>query len=190
MSQAGQINSASGPVPPTVATSYTTDVRDNTTTGPGTAIPAANVLQVLGRDTTQDNDNGIRTDADPNNGDILYVELTNRLTGTASAVGAVTADIITFALAASASVYRFTFYVTGRDTATGDGVGYTLFASIRTNGAAATLIQTPFQDNDEDASLAAALMNVVVSANSVILRATGVAGQTISYKAVGEYVVV
>jgi len=33
-------------------------------------------------------------------------------------------------------------------------------------------------------------MAVVASGNNVILRATGVAGETISYRAVGSYVVV
>lgn len=183
MSQAGIINTTSGPVPPAVPTQFTAN--DGTI-----GIPVANNLNLLARDTTEDNDDGIQTTADPNNGDNYYVELTNRLQGTASVTGAVTGDIITFALSASASVYRFEFKVTGRDTASGDGVGYSVFASVRTDGAAATVIESPFYDADEDNSLSTALIDVVASGNSIILQATGVAGQTINYSAVGYYVVV
>ncbi len=182
MSQAGMISTSSGPVPPTVATSYVTDVNSP-------AIPAANVLNVLGNDITTNNINGIQTDGSSGS-NTLTVQLTNRFYGTASSVNAANADIITFPLGASQKVYRFEFKIAGVNPATGDGVGYSLFASAKTNGAAATLIQTPFQDNDEDAALIGATMSFVASGNNVILRANGVAGLTINYVATGNYLVV
>ena len=166
---------------PDVPTSFTADDSN-------IAIPDSNNLNVFARDTIEDNANGIQTTADPNNSDNLYIELTNRVYGTASVTGAVTGDIITFDLGASAAVYRFILYVTGRDTATGDGVGFTLDGSIRTDGASATVIGSPDKRSDEDASLNAGLMNFVASGNNLVLRATGVAGQTISYVAYGYYI--
>lgn len=182
MSQAGHISVAAAP---TVATSYTTDN--------GTAVPAVNVLQVNAIDVTDDNANGIQTTGgltEAGAANRVQVELTNRLQGTASVTGAITGDVITFGLGGSAAVYRFEFQVAGRDTATDDGVGYSIWASARTDGAAATIIQTPNIDADEDASLLAALIDVVASGNNIILQPTGVAGQTISYSAVGYYVTV
>lgn len=167
---------------PSVPDQFTTD--DSTI-----AIPAANNLNVLARGTTDDRSaQGIQTTADPNNGDDLYVELTNRVYGTASVTGVVTGDIITFALGGDAAVYRFHLHIAGRDTSSGDGVGYSLFGSIKTDGATATVIDTAFQDADEDASLSAAQMAFIASGNNMILRATGVAGQTISYAAYGYYI--
>lgn len=176
MSQAGVLGTSGTP---SVATTFTTDS--------GNATPAANILNVLAADTIADNANGIQTTG---SGNTVTIQLTNRLQGSGSVTGAITGDIITFALGGSAAVYRFEIYVTGRDVATGDGVGYSLMGSARTDGAAATLIGSPFQDNDEDASLTAALMNLVVSGNNVILQATGVAAQTINYSAVCTYVMI
>lgn len=130
---------------------------------------------------------GIQTRGDAA-GNTIYVQLTNRLRGTASVTGAVTVDLITFDLGDTPAVFRFRYEVTGRDTTSGDGVGYSGFCSVRTDGASATVIQTPFFDSDEDASLSGALIDVVASGNNMILRVTGVAGQTISYNALGEYI--
>lgn len=173
------------PIPPTVATSYVTDINSP-------AIPAANVLNVFGNSISADNVHGIETDGS-SGGNTLTIYITNRLTGSGSTVGAVTADLITFALAASASVYEFTFMVAGKDTAgafVGNGVGYNVVTCARTDGATATQIGSATIDVNEDAGLAGGLVSLVTSGNNVILRVTGVAGETISYKAVGTYVVV
>ncbi len=182
MSQAGIINIGAGPVPPTVATSYVTDN--------GTAIPALNVLNVNGGSVTTDNVNGIETRANPNASNNLEIDLTNRLTGSGTSTNASVVSLITFSLAATAQSYRFNFDVVGRETTTGDTVGYSVDGTAKTNAAVASLVATPFIDNDEDASLITANIDLVVSGNNVILQATGVAGTTITYKAVGLYVVV
>jgi hypothetical protein len=180
-------NLASGPVPPAVPTSFVTDS--------GTAVPAANVLNVngigIGALATASNDNGITTAAVPNASNNLEIILTNRLFGTVTAIGNTTQALITFALqAGSAAVYRFEFMVTGRETTTGDGVGYTLFATAKTDGAFATIIDTPFVDNDEDASLISADAFVISSGNSIIVLVQGPTVGTITYKGVGSYVVI
>lgn len=181
MSQSGVLNIAGST--PSIPTSFLT--------ADGTATPAANILTIVGATSTDNVANGIVTSG---SGSTVTVSITNRLRGTATVTGATTGDIITFALGAAAAVYRFQFEVVGRDTTVlgflGKGIGYTVFSTVRTDGAAATLIQTPFIDSDEDTDLSSALIDVVVSGNSVILRATGVAGQDISYVAVGEYVAV
>ncbi len=171
-----------GALPPAVPTSFVTD--------DGTAIPALNILNVNGIDSTEDNSNGILTRATPASGNVLQIILTNRLAGTGTSTNASVLNLSTLTLGSSAGVYRFQFYISGRDTVSGDGIGYTVFASAKTNGVTATIISTPFVDNDEDASLVAASADFVASGNTVILQVTGVAGRTINYSSVGTYVVV
>ncbi len=172
--------STGSPLPPEVATSYVTD--------DGTSIASGNIENVKGVDSTENNANGVLTRANPNLSNNLQVILTNRLQGTATSTNASNADMVTFSLAATPTVYRFYFDATGRDTGSGDGVGYTLYGSARTDGASATIIATPFIDTDEDASLIGASINLLASANSIVLRGIGVAGRTVNFSAVGTYV--
>lgn len=169
-------------VPGNVAQSYVLD--------DGTAIPSAHTLNVNGGSTSDPSDNGILTRANPNLSNNAEILLTNRLTGTATSTNGSVEDIITFNLGASVACYRFNFIVAGRDTGTGDGVGYSVDATLKTDGATATVVAAPYTDNDEDPSLLDAEITVIASGNSAILQATGVTGQTIAYKAVGQYVVV
>lgn len=159
-------------------------------TDDGTITAVGDSMTIEGGSTSDPNDNGIETRANPNGSDDGLVVLTNRLGGSVSSVNGSTEDLVTFTLGATAGCYRFNFDIVGRDTATGDGVGYTLQGTVKTDGSASTMVAAPFTDNDEDPSLLTASINLVASGNDAILQVTGVAGQTIAYKAVGSYVVV
>lgn len=183
MSQAGVINTESGPVPPDVPTNFVTD--------DGTAIPALNILNVNGTSTTDDNDNGIQTLANGNLSNNLEIQLTNRIVGSGISTNASVVNLVTFALdPVNKAIYRFHFDVVGRETTSGDGVGYTVDATFKTNGTSANLIASPYIDSDEDPLLVSASITMVDSGNDALLQVTGVSGKTIDYKAVGTYLVI
>jgi hypothetical protein len=177
----------SGPVPPAVPTSFTTDVRDNSTASPGTAIPAANVLQLLGGSTSQDNANGIQTDANPNNGNSVFTELTNRITGSLTTTNATPTAIATFALGATPAVYTFDIQIACLNVTSVNGDGYFISGSIRTDGATATLCGTPDKIINEEVSDTADA-NLVVSGNNAVIQATGIAATTHDWRTVATYV--
>lgn len=112
------------------------------------------------------------------------------VSGTGTSTNGSTENIIVIQLAATGTVYRFYFMITGRDVTTNDGLGYHVLASAKTDGVTASLIQTEFIDADEDASLTTADIALVPLGNFVILQVTGVVGQTINYSATGNYIFV
>ena len=180
MSQAGMINTTTGPVPPTVATTYVTDVNSP-------AIPAANILNVLGNDATVNNNNGIRTDGSSGS-NTLTVQLTNRLQGTGTTVGATTADLVTFSLGATPGAYNFELKVVGYTTTGPAATGFTILGTMRTNGATATLVGTPDETPIEDISMLTCDVDMIASANNLIIRVLGVVGFTINWNVVATYV--
>lgn len=180
MSQFYVNNSSLIPPPPTVATSYVTDVNSP-------AIPAANILDVFGGETTANNNNGIRTDGSSGS-NVLTVQLTNRLQGTGTTVGATTADIVTFSLGATPGTFFFTFQIAAFESGTPSGAGYGSYSTARTTGIAATIIGDTDSVVHEEAALLATDFNLVASGNNVILRVTGAAGLTIDWSIVGYYV--
>lgn len=162
---------------PSVPTTFTAD--DATT-----ATPAANNINLFTADSTANNANGIRSTAA---GSTVTTQLTNRLQGTGSTTGAVTADIITFALGATPGVYTIEFRVSGFESTTPLGAGYSIFGTVRTTGVAATLVGTPDKIVNEEGALSAGNADLVVSGNNAILRVTGIAVLTVNWSAVGLY---
>ncbi len=171
---------ASGPVPPAVPTQFNTDINSP-------SVPVANMENVFGGFVTTDVANGIQTDGSSGSNTIT-VNLTNRLRGTGSTVGAVTADLVTFSLGATPSTYAIDANFCAFEPTTPAGAGYSLFGSVRTTGAVAALVGTPDKINNEDPALAPGNADIVVSGNTVILRVTGTAGLTINWVVVATYV--
>lgn len=177
MSQAGDLSAISGPVPPTVPTSFVTDS--------GTAIPAANILNDLGGFTSINDADGIRTIG---SGNTVTTQLTNRLGGSGTTVGATTADLVTFALGATPAVFFFSFETAVFNAATPAGAGYATYTTVITDGATATLIDDTDSIVHESPALITTIAEIVVSGNNAIFRVTGVAGLTINWVTVGSYV--
>lgn len=176
MSQAGAISGGGGPVTPTT---YDADS--------GTASPIADVLEIIGGDTTANTADGIRTTGATN---VITVQLTNRIQGSGSTVGAVTTDLSTIALGATPGTYTIEARISGFESTTPAGAGYSVFGTVRTTGAAATLVGTPDKIINEEAALNACDATIVVSANNAIIRVTGTAGLTVAWNAVCLYTLV
>lgn len=182
------INPSAIPPPPAVPTSFVTDS--------GTAIPALNIINVVGAQrpvpltTVPDNDKGIQTYANPNLSNNLDIFLTNRRVDTGSVTGAITLDLFTQNLGATPGTYNFQVYVSGFESTTPAGCAYVIFGSARTTGMAANIIVTQDIISDEEAALLAADFQLVASGNNIIARATGVAGLTINFKVIMTYIFV
>jgi hypothetical protein len=116
------------------------------------------------------------------------VQLTNRIQGTGSTVGAVTTDLVTFSLGSTPATYVIEANCAAFESTTPAGAGYSLFGTIRTTGAAASLVGTPDKINNEDAALISCNADIIASDNNLVLRVTGTAGLTVDWSIVGYYV--
>lgn len=167
------------PPPPTVATSYVTDVNSP-------AIPAANVLDVLGGQTTVNNLNGIRTDGS-SGGNVLTVQLTNRVQGVISTNDATPTNAITFPLGATPGVYTLDGLISAFDTTDTAGAGYFFSSSIRTTGAAGIEIGTEFTSEFEEVAMEPSDVAVLISGNNLLIQVTGIAAKAIDWLAQFTY---
>lgn len=198
MSQAGVINVAGGGGGGTPIQSVTTDVRDNTRTlTPGTVLPSSNNISIVGGTTSQNSPiTGIRTDANPNNGSLLYVELTNRLQSSSAGIGAGDTDFFTIDLGGAqmaggaAGTYKMFCQVAVFESTTPAGAIFEITGGVRTTGSAgaATVIGVPDKLFDKEAALNNLDVNFVVSGNDFIVRVTNTTGLTPDVNIVLTYI--
>lgn len=169
----------SGPVPPTVPTSFVTDVNSP-------AIPAANVLNEIGGSTSINNNNGIQTDGS-SGGNTLTVQLTNRITGAVTTTDATPTALVSFSLGATPAVFTFDVQIACFNVTDVNGDGYFISGSTRTDGATATLCGNPDKIENEEV-MDTANADMIVSGNNMVIQAIGIAGKTHRWRAVITYV--
>lgn len=180
MSQIYKTITSGGPIPPTIPTSFVTDINSP-------AIPAANILDVFGGDVTTNTTHGIQTDGSSGS-NILTIELTNRYRQTTTTVGAVN-SIVTILSALPAGTYVMDMSIAAYATAGGPaGNGYTIVGGVRSDGITATLLLNQQKDSFEETVGANAVMGV--SGNTIIVTVTGVAGITFDWNVTGTYITV
>lgn len=172
------ISSTAAPPPPVVATSYVTDN--------GTAIPSANVLNVKAIFSTQNNANGILTQANPNLSNNLQVVITNRLQGTVTTVGLVTSAMITFTPTVIGT-YAIEVRIGAYNTTSSLGAGYSVFGSVRFDGVNSNLCGTPDKIVNEEGAMSSANVTITVSGANILVNGVGYAAQTINWSGVGLY---
>lgn len=169
----------SGPVPPTVATSYVTDVNSP-------AIPAGNVLNVYGNDTVDNVDSGLQTDGSSGS-NTLTVQLSNRETGTLTTSDDTPTTIISFTMPALAGTYYVYGNVEAYEAGTPSGGAYSFSGGYLTDGVTSSELGTEFHDTFQSAALLTSDISLSASGNNVIVTVIGVIGLTINWNALLEY---
>lgn len=172
MSQAGDISSTSGPVPPSVATSYVTN--------DGTAIPSANILNVLGG-------SGIETYADPNLSNNLFIKVQNSTTDTGQTVNNQTINLSTIDCS-TAGTYFFTTQISAYDIAGVEAAGGSLYTTVRSTGGVVAVIDDTDAIAHRTSNLPSIDYQIIVSGTNAILQVTGQNGFTLDWGAITIYV--
>jgi hypothetical protein len=176
---------SSGGLPGNVPTSFVTDI--------GTVIPASNVVNINGGETTTNNNNGIQVIANPTGSNNEVVQLTNRITATGVTTdGTTPVTLFTFPLGVTPGVYVFTNQLAIFDKTDSLGSGFVSYFTVRTTGAAATLLGYDTPLNIEEGALDALGVenNISIAGNSFSIIVTGLAGKTIDYFALTTYIFV
>lgn len=174
-----------GNLPPSVATSYTTQS--------GTAVPSANVLIINAGDSTENNDNGIISKGGvlgTGTANEVDIVLTNRITGSVSTTGIVTSTIMTFTPPAAEGVYDFSINICAWITAGQIGSTYQMLGAVKSDGLGTfATIGTPIRTmRGESVTFDVTQVDVSISGSSILVTATGLAATTIKWTGLMTYV--
>lgn len=172
-------NLASGPVPPTVATTYVTDVNSP-------AIPAANILNVIGGLSIVNTASGVRTDGSSGS-NTLTVQITNLQNDSLTTADATPTLLSTFTMPAVAAVQSYEYKISAFNATDSLGASYLIIAGARTTGVAATSLNTADITTIEEGAMSGCLVTFGATGNTVTVTVTGLAGKTIRWASQLKY---
>lgn len=165
---------SSNNLPPDVPTSFVTD--------DGTAIPAANVLNVNGIDSIENNQNGIFTRANPDLSDNLEVVLSNRIsTTTTTSDGAGQTQTITLITPTNATALNFEANFIAYDAINDEAGGGDQQGISRKSAGTAVIVNVSDSFDQADPGLAAIDWNIIATAGDLQAQVVGVAGRTLTW---------
>lgn len=176
MSQAGVL------VPggtPSIASNYVTD--------DGTAIPVANTLNIIGGETSIDNDNGIQTAATPHGGDTVTIELTNRITAAVTTTDASDVDALIFDCGTTKATYAFSGTVVGYNTTVPGSFVTDFNFAARTDGTIVNEYAGNFSNTFIEASMSSAAVFIAQGGTDVVIQVRGIVAQDIDWSILMEY---
>lgn len=117
----------------------------------------------------------------------VTISLDNYVAKTATTTNATPDLTMTIPLGAVPGVYTLDINVSAFNLTDIAGAGFSLFSSVRTDGAAATLIDSADYIANLEANMATAMIDVAVSGNNAIIKVTGIAAKTIHWKSIIFY---
>lgn len=171
------VNSVSASnLPSNVPTSFVTDS--------GTAVPAANILNVFTNQSSINLDNGIESTGSGNTTTVL---LTNRMSGAVTTSNNTPTAIITFPMSATPGTYILDGNIAAYNSTDVAGAAYFFVSGVRSTGAAGVLIGFNFENEFEELAMNAADISVSISGNSIVISVTGIAGKTVDWNGLFTY---
>lgn len=161
---------------PSIPTSFVTE--------DGTAVPVANVLNLLAGDTTENNDDGIRSIG---SGNTVTYQLTNRVTGTVTTTDATPTQLLSVSLGATPGVFIIEGSLQAYNTTDTAGAAYIYTGAARTTGAVGVEIAQEQKGIYEEAANVDLDFDLTISGNNAVLTVEGLPGKTINWNCLFTY---
>lgn len=114
----------------------------------------------------------------------------NQLAATVTTTNATPNDFLTFPLGATPGTYIFTVRTVAFNLTDSLSAGYEQVCTIRTTGAAGVVVTPQDFITEEEGAMSTADLSVVISGNSLVVRATGILAKTIHWSTTLNYLFV